>query len=242
MRERLQKILSEMGVTSRRKAEDLIMEGRVTVNGVTATIGMKADPFVDYIKVNGKLVAGPGIRAAKRVYYKFYKPRNVVTTLYDPEGRPTVEDYLKGIKYKVFPVGRLDFDSEGLLLLTNDGEFANAITHPSKKIPKTYHVKVKGIIEDMGIEQLRRGVKLEDGITMPAEVRRLRKGINNSWIEITLYEGRKRQIRRMLDKVGHPVIRLIRIGIGPFKIGSLRPGEIREIKEDLCFAIKDVER
>lgn len=242
MRERLQKILSEIGVTSRRKAEDMIMEGRVTVNGVTATIGMKADPFVDYIKVNGKLVAGPGIRATKRVYYKFYKPRNVVTTLYDPEGRPTVKDYLKGIKYKVFPVGRLDFDSEGLLLLTNDGEFANAITHPSKKIPKTYHVKVKGIIEDKGIEQLRRGVKLEDGITMPAEVRRLRKGINNSWIEITLYEGRKRQIRRMLDKVGHPVIRLIRIGIGPFKIGSLRPGEIREIKEDLCSAIKDVER
>lgn len=242
MKERLQKILSEIGIASRRKAEEMIKEGRVTVNGAVATIGMKADPFVDYIKVDGKLVAGPNVRPAKKVYYLFYKPRNVVTTLYDPEGRPTVKDYLKGIRYRVFPVGRLDFDSEGLLLLTNDGDFANSIIHPSKKIPKTYHVKVKGIIEEEDIEKLRKGVRLEDGMTMPAEVRRLKKGVSNSWVEITICEGRKRQVKRMLEKVGHPVIRLIRVGVGPFKIGNLKPGEIREIKEDLCCAIKDVVR
>lgn len=242
MKKRLQKILSEMGIASRRKAEEMIMEGRVTVNGAVATIGMKADPFVDYIKVNGKLVAGPGIRTANKVYYMFYKPRNVVSTLYDPEGRPTVKDYLKGIRYRVFPVGRLDFDSEGLILLTNDGDFANKIMHPSKKIPKTYHVKVKGIIEEENIEKLRKGVRLEDGMTLPAEVRMLRRMINNSWIEITIREGRKRQVRRMLERVGHPVIRLIRVGVGPFKLGNLRPGEIKDIKEDLCYAIKDAER
>lgn len=230
MKERLQKILSEIGVTSRRKAEEMIADGRVTVNGNTATLGMKADPFLDHIKVDGKLVAGPGISAQRKVYYMFYKPRNVLTTLYDPQGRPTIKDYLKGIKQRVFPVGRLDFDSEGLLLLTNDGEFAHALIHPSKKIPKTYHVKVKGIIEEDDIERLRRGIRLEDGVTRPAKVRRLKKGVNNSWVEITIYEGRKRQIRRMLEKVGHPVIRLIRVGIGPFKIGSLKPGEIRGVR------------
>jgi 23S rRNA pseudouridine2605 synthase len=242
MRQRLQKILSEMGIASRRKAEEMILEGRVTVNGVIASIGTKADPFVDHIKVNGKLIAGPGLMPAKKVYYMFYKPRNVVTTLYDPEGRPTIKDYLKGIKYRVYPVGRLDFDSEGLLILTNDGDFANAMTHPSKKIPKTYHVKIKGIIEDGEIERLKKGIRLEDGMTMPAEVRRLRKGINNSWIEMTIYEGRKRQIRRMLEKVGHPVIRLIRVGVGPFKLRDMKPGEIREIKEEICCGIKDAGR
>lgn len=240
MKERLQKVLSRIGVTSRRKAEEMIKEGRVTVNGKVATVGIKADPLIDHIKVNGKLVAGPGISGVRKVYYIFYKPRNVVTTLYDPEGRPTIKDYLRGIKYRVFPVGRLDFDSEGLLLLTNDGDFANLITHPSKRIAKTYRVKVKGIIEEEEIERLRKGIRLEDGVTMPAKVRMLRKGVNNSWIEITIYEGRKRQVRRMLDHVGHPVIRLIRIGVGPFKIGNLRPGELREIKEEVCYAIKDV--
>ncbi len=242
MEERLQKILSEMGVASRRKAEEMIREGMVTVNGVIATLGMKADPLRDYIKVKGKLIAGPSTPGARKVYYLFYKPRNVVTTLYDPEGRPTVKDYLRGIRERVYPVGRLDFDSEGLLLLTNDGEFANRIIHPSGKMPKTYHVKVKGIIEEESLNRLRKGVRLEDGMTGPAEAKVLRRGIKNSWIEITIYEGRKRQVRRMLEKVGHPVIRLIRVGIGPFKVGNLRPGEIREIKEALCYAIKDAGR
>src|SRR3990170_987137 len=173
MEKRLQKIISEMGIASRRKAEELILEGEVTVNGKVATIGMKADPEKDYIRVGGKLITGfrKGIR---KVYLMFNKPRGVVTTLFDPEGRATVKDFLKGVKYRVFPVGRLDFDSEGLLLLTNDGDFAQAVMHPSRQISKTYLVKIKGIIGDRAIERLKHGVKLEDGITLPAWVRRMR--------------------------------------------------------------------
>lgn len=228
MEERLHKILAGLGLVSRRKAEELILEGRVTVNGKIAAIGLKADASRDHIKVNGKLVTGTS-RNLRKVYLMFNKPKGVVTTLSDPEGRPAVKDYLKGIKYRVFPVGRLDFDSEGLLLLTNDGDFTNAVLHPSKKIPKTYLVKVKGIIEDEKIEKLRRGVKLDDGATMPAKVRKGRNSENNSWIEITIYEGKKRQIRRMLEKVGHPVLKLKRISIDGIKLGNLKPGEIRHL-------------
>lgn len=224
MEKRLQKILSEMGIASRRKAEDMILEGRVTVNGALAELGTKADPAVDHVKVDGKLLTGS---AAPRVYLAFHKPRNVMTTLDDPEGRPTVADYLKRIKGRVFPVGRLDFDSEGLLLLTSDGEFAHALTHPSHHVPKTYQVKIKGFLEDADVEKLRRGIYLDDGRTAPAEVRKLKKLKENSWIEIVLYEGRKRQIRRMLNRVGHPVSRLIRTKIGPLKLQGLGPGDLR---------------
>lgn len=232
MEQRLQKILSEIGIASRRKAEELILEGRVTVNGKIAIIGMKADPFVDYIKVNGKLVTGPTKKATQRVYLMFNKPRGVVTTLSEPEGRSTVKDYLGAVKQRVFPAGRLDYDSEGLLLLTNDGDLANAIMHPSQKIPKTYHVKVKGVIEEDKIEKLRRGVKLEDGMTMPAKVKKIRLSENNSWIEITIYEGRKRQVRRMLERVGHPAIRLKRIGINGLKLGDLKTGSLRYLTQE----------
>jgi 23S rRNA pseudouridine2605 synthase len=228
MKKRLQKILAEMGVASRRKAEELILEGRVTVNGAPATIGMKADPMVDHIKLDGRLLG----KAEPKVYLMFNKPRSVVTSLYDPEGRPTVKDYLRGVKYRVYPVGRLDFDSEGLLLLTNDGEFAHRVLHPSKKVPKTYVVKAKGIIEDADIEKLRRGVRLEDGRTAPARVRKMKKLKENSWIEITLHEGRKRQIRRMLEKVGHVVIRLKRVRIDGIELGEIKPGEFRHLSSD----------
>lgn len=238
MEQRLQKILSELGIASRRKAEELILEGRVKVNGQIATIGMKADPSADYIKVDGKLVTSPSKKAAQKVYLMFNKPRNVVTTLSDPEGRPAVKDYLSKIKQRVFPVGRLDYDSEGLLLLTNDGDFANAIMHPSKNIPKTYYVKVKGIIEDDKIERLRRGVKLDDGMTMPSRVKKTRLSENNSWIEITIYEGRKRQIRRMLEKVGHPVLKLKRAAINGLKLGNLKQGEIRFLTDAELQSLK----
>jgi 23S rRNA pseudouridine2605 synthase len=228
MKKRLQKILAEMGVASRRKAEELILEGRVTVNGTPATIGMKADPMVDHIKLDGRLLG----KAEPKVYLLFNKPKSVVTSLYDPEGRPTVKDYLRGVKYRVYPVGRLDFDSEGLLLLTNDGEFAHRVLHPSKKVPKTYVVKAKGIIEDADIEKLRRGVRLEDGRTAPARVRKMKRLKENSWIEITLHEGRKRQIRRMLEKVGHVVIRLKRVRIDGIELGELKPGEFRHLSSD----------
>ncbi len=226
MEKRIQKILSEMGITSRRKAEELIIEGRVTVNGQTATLGMKADPVKDHIKVDGKLLTRP----EPKVYIILNKPQNVITSLHDPEGRPTVKDFLKGVKYRVYPVGRLDYDSEGLLLLTNDGDFAHAMLHPSKKIFKTYHVKVKGAPEDEKIDILKTGVKLGDGTTAPAKVKKIKTTENNSWLEITIHEGRKRQIRRMLEKVGHPVLKLKRIRINGIELGKLESGEYRYLK------------
>ncbi len=241
MKKRLQKILSELGIASRRKAEELILQGTVTVNGEVAAIGMKADPETDYIKVAGKLVSGPRQRGIQKVYLMFHKPKGVVTTLSDPEGRPAVKDYLKEVRYRVFPVGRLDFDSEGLLLLTNDGDFANAVLHPSREVHKTYLVKIKGDLEEDEAEKLRRGVKLEDGITLPAKVKRIRKSENNSWIEMTIREGRKRQIRRMLEKVGHPVMKLKRVSVGGLKLRDLRPGELRELTpEELRMIRKEL--
>jgi 23S rRNA pseudouridine2605 synthase len=232
MEQRLQKILASQGVASRRKAEEIIIEGRVTVNGEVATIGMKADPETDYIKLDGKLIVRPMQKVLHKVYLMFYKPPGVVTTMLDPEGRPAVKDYLKAVKHRLFPVGRLDYDSEGLLLLTNDGEFANAILHPSHEIPKTYLVKVKGLIDEDILGRLRRGIRLEDGVTLPAKVKKIRHSENNSWIEIAIYEGKKREVRRMLEKVGHPVMRLKRIGIGGLKLQGLKPGEMRHLTPD----------
>jgi 23S rRNA pseudouridine2605 synthase len=234
MEKRLQKILADMGVASRRKAEELIQEGRVTVNGRTAVLGEKADAGRDHIKVDGKLIA----KLEPKVYLAFNKPPMVVTSLSDPEGRPTVKDYMKGIRYRVYPVGRLDFDSEGLLLFTNDGDFANAVLHPSKKVPKTYLVKVKGILGEEQLQKLRRGVRLDDGLTAPAEVRKMRKLSSNSWLEVTIHEGRKRQIRRMLERVGHPVIRLQRTRIDGIGLGALKPGAFRALSQEEVERIK----
>lgn len=234
MEKRLQKILSEMGIASRRKAEEFILEGRVTVNGKIATLGTKADFAKDHIKVDGKLL----VRREPRVYIMFNKPKNVVTSLHDPEGRPTVKDYLKGLKYRVFPVGRLDFDSEGLLLLTNDGDFAQAVLHPSKKVSKTYLVKVKGDPEEKKIDRLRSGIRLEEGLTAAARAKKIRKTENNSWLEISIHEGRKRQIRRMLEEIGHPVLKLSRIRINGLEMGRLSPGEYRFLKPEELDKIK----
>jgi 23S rRNA pseudouridine2605 synthase len=225
MQERIQKILAKTGIASRRKAEEFISEGRVTVNGKVAVLGMKADLSSDHIKLDGKLLTRP----EPKVYLMFNKPAGVVTSLSDPEGRPTIKDFLKGIKYRVFPVGRLDYDSEGLLILTNDGDFANAILHPSHKIPKTYVAKVKGLINDESLQKLTKGIRLEDGMTAPAKARKIREGENNSWVEITIYEGKKRQIRRMLERVGNPVLKLRRITINGLRIGDLLPGELRRL-------------
>lgn len=234
MEKRIQKILSEMGITSRRNAEEMIIAGRITVNGQIATLGMKADPAKDHIKVDRKLL----IKPEPKVYLLLNKPKSVVTSLYDPEGRSTVKDFLKKIKYRVYPVGRLDYDSEGLLLLTNDGDFANAILHPSKKIPKTYLVKVKGVLEEAEIDKLRTGVKLIDGLTAPAKVRKIGTTENNSWIEMTMHEGRKRQIRRMLETIGHNVLKLKRIKINGIALGNLKPGEYRYLTPEELSKIK----
>ena len=205
----------------------MIAEGRVTVNGKIALIGEKAESSKDHIKVDGKLL----IRREPKVYLMFNKPKNVVTSLADPQGRPTIKDYLKGIRYRVFPVGRLDFDSEGLLFLTNDGDFTNAVLHPSRKIPKTYMVKVKGIIDDNKINKLRQGVRLEDGRTLPAKVKFARQSENNSWIEIAITEGKKRQVRRMVEAVGHPALKLRRVSINGIRLSGLKIGELRPLTE-----------
>ncbi len=234
MQERLQKIISKCGIASRRKAEELILEGRVTVNGAVAAIGMKADIENDHIKVSGKLLIGGG----PRVYLIFNKPVKCITAMHDPEGRPTVKKFMKGVKAKVFPVGRLDFLSEGLLIMTNDGELTNAILHPKNKIPKTYLVKIDGILDDKDILRLKKGIKLQDGMTAPAKVRKTKKTEANSWIEITIHEGRKRQIRRMLERLGHPVIRLKRIRINGISLGNLPTGAFRSLTSEEVGKLK----
>lgn len=229
MLERLQKIISAAGVASRRAAEEIILEGRVSVNGkVVSELGSKADPGKDHIKVDGKLI-NP---RQPQTYIMLNKPAGYITTMSDPEKRPTVQDFLKGVRTRVYPVGRLDYNTEGMLLLTNDGDFAHLITHPSHELPKTYLVKVKGQLDDATLEKLAKGIYLDDGKTAPARVRKVRREEANSWIEIAIYEGRKRQVRRMMDRVGHSVIRLKRIKIGPISLGDLPMGTYRHLTPD----------
>lgn len=223
---RLQKIISMAGVASRRKAEEIIRSGGVTVNGrVITEMGSKADPDKDHVKVLGKLVQ----TRQPKVYLMLHKPRGVVSTLSDPLGRPTVKDFLRGIRARVYPVGRLDYDSEGLLLLTNDGEIVQRLLHPSRGIPKIYEVKIKGVLPDEEIVALTRGVKLSDGPTLPCRIRKMKKTEKNSWLEITLTEGRNRQIRRMLESMDRMVLKIKRKSLGPFELRGLPPGEFRHL-------------
>src|SRR5574338_1711151 len=196
MEVRLQKLIAGTGLASRRKAESLISAGRVMVNGKVVTeLGTKVDPARDHVKVDGKHLSA----AQPFVYLMLNKPKNVVSTLDDPGGRTTVKDYLRGVSVRVFPVGRLDFDSEGLMLLTNHGDLAQALLHPRYHVPKTYLIKLKGVLDDAKIEALERGVKLEDGFTAPAKVVKVSKAESNSWLEMTIHEGRKHQVKRMIE-------------------------------------------
>jgi 23S rRNA pseudouridine2605 synthase len=225
--ERLQKIISAAGVASRRKAEELITSGHVQVNGSVITeLGSKADPETDHIRVNGKLLQGE----RRHVYLLLNKPKGYVTTVSDPENRPTVMNLVRGIKGRVYPVGRLDYASEGLLLLTNDGELANRLMKAASHVPKTYLVKVAGIPTEEGIAKLRAGVSIgtDDGRrvkTGPAVVRVVKEAAN-PWYEITLIEGRNRQIRRMFEAVGHHVEKIKRVRYGPLTL-DVPPGEFR---------------
>lgn len=236
--ERLQKILSAAGVASRRKAETLIAAGAVQVNGQTVTtLGTKADPEHDHIRVGGKL-----LRPAERhVYYALNKPKGYVTTLSDPEGRPTILDLLHGIKMRVYPVGRLDYGSEGLLLLTNDGALANALTRAASHVSKTYVVKVAGQPTEDAIERLRSGIALPDRKgkptkAAPAGIRKIKEG-DNPWYEVTLIEGRNRQIRRMFEDAGHHVEKLRRVRYGPLAL-DVPPGEFRPLSAQEITALK----
>jgi 23S rRNA pseudouridine2605 synthase len=224
--ERLQKILAHAGIASRRKAEQLILEGRVKVNGAVITeLGTKADPQRDHIRVDGKRVQA----AEKPVYLAMNKPPNFVTTVSDPEGRPTVMDLLRGVKARVYPVGRLDYKSEGLLLLTNDGEFAKHITSAANHVTKTYVVKVNGPLAPAQEENFRQGVSLSGKRTAPAGLKLIQRA-ENPWYEVRLIEGRQNQIRLMFKNFGRLVEKLRRVRIGFLELGALRPGEFRHLK------------
>ncbi|MEW6322074.1 MAG: pseudouridine synthase [Acidobacteriota bacterium] len=225
---RLQKLLSAAGVVSRRAAEQLILEGRVTVNGaIVRTLGAKADPAQDDVRVDGRRVKAP----SRQRYILLNKPRGYVTTRHDPQGRPTVLDLLPATGY-IYPVGRLDYDSEGLLLLTTDGALAEALTHPRHEVEKVYEATVRGVPAPEAIERLRRGVFVEGRRTAPAGVRvatTVKGSRPTTRLVITLREGRNRQVRRMCAAVGLPVRDLRRVRLGPLGLGGLRPGEWREL-------------
>ena len=226
--DRLQKVLARAGLASRRVCEDLISEGRVTVNGEVADLGRRVDPLSDVIEVDGGLVPiAPGL-----VYYLLNKPGGVVTTAADTHGRPTVVGLVPA-EPRVFPVGRLDADTEGLLLVTNDGELTHRLTHPSFGVEKEYLASVEGDPSPGALRRLREGVDLEDGRTAPAKAVRVSEGL----IRLTIHEGRNRQVRRMCEAVGHPVVRLVRSRIGSLADRKLKPGEWRELSPDEVRAL-----
>jgi len=225
MQERLQKVISRAGIASRREAEKLITAGRVSVNGVVQReLGTKVDPERDIVAVDGKPIA-----AEKKVYILLNKPKGIVTTCADPQGRKTVLDLLGEVPARIYPVGRLDYNTEGLLLLTNDGELAHALTHPSRQIDKTYIAKVKGIPAEEKLDLLRMGIKLEDGLTAPAKVNvvDVDREKNVTTLEITIHEGKNRQIRRMCDAIGHPIKNLKRVRFAFLTLEGLRRGQFR---------------
>ncbi|MDB5084434.1 MAG: pseudouridine synthase [Bacilli bacterium] len=226
--ERLQKVLAAAGYASRRKCEQLILDGRVSVNGkLIRELGFKVDAGSDQIKVDHR----PIVRE-QLVYLLLHKPRGVVTTVSDPQGRKTVMDLIQGdIKQRVFPVGRLDLDTSGLLLLTNDGKLANGLMHPKHEIHKTYLAKIEGRLSTAEAEQLRQGVLLEDGMTAPAQVAIRTGSAATTSLEITIHEGRNRQVRRMCEAVGHPVASLMRIQVAFLKLGQLPPGHFRQLSK-----------
>lgn len=240
---RLQKILAGAGIASRRKAEELIVAGRVQVNGQVVTeLGSKADPDRDHIRVDGKLIHV----ATEHRYYMLNKPRGFITTASDPQGRPTAMDFFSRTRLRLFPVGRLDYASEGLLVVTNDGALANALSRASSHVPKTYLVKVSGIPSEDGLNKLRRGVSIPVGEvgsgerrvrTAPAKVKLFRSG-DNPWYEITISEGRNRQLRKMFEEIGHHVEKIRRVGYGPLVL-DVEPGEFRELTDREVRALRE---
>ncbi len=250
---RLQKILSQAGIASRRAAERLIAAGRVAVNGITVTeMGTKADPSLDDVRVDGRRIRTP----ERRRYILLYKPAGYLTTRADPERRPIVLDLIAGVREYVYPVGRLDYDTEGLLLLTNDGDLAAVLTHPRHGVERIYEALVAGMPDDTALNRLRTGVSLDGRRTRPADVLVLNRPSRSTVrsrsivgratpgaperdgvIRITIREGRHRQVRRMCEAVGHPVRRLKRIGIGPIRDRRLKPGEWRDLRKDEIDAL-----
>jgi 23S rRNA pseudouridine2605 synthase len=233
---RLQKFLARAGVASRRGSEDLMTAERVTVNGAVVTeLGVKVDPAVDEVAVDGRVVRladGPA-------YYAFHKPVEVMTTMSDPQGRRTVAEFFPpDAPAGLFPVGRLDYNSEGLLLLTTDGDLGQTLLHPKHHVTKTYLATVQGVPSPATLAHLRQGVELDDGVTAPAEAKLASRTGGRAIVELRIGEGRKRQVRRMLKAVGHPVTRLVRVGFGPVQLGNLAAGDVRVLTPDEVEALK----
>lgn len=234
MKERLQKIIAAAGLASRRQAETWISAGRVTVNGQTAELGESADPQADIILVDGKALTIQGT-----LYYVLLnKPSGYVTSRQDPQGRACVIDLVKDLPVRLNPVGRLDLTTEGLLLLTNDGDLAYRLTHPRHEIDKTYLVRVRGELDPVSRRKLEMGVLLDDGMTAPARIDHLRRSGSHSWFEITIHEGRNRQVRRMCETLGYPVSRLKRIRLGFLELGRLKSGEYRLLTDDEILRLR----
>jgi 23S rRNA pseudouridine2605 synthase len=234
--ERLQRLLARAGYGSRRACEDLIVQGRVTLNGTVATLGDRGDPTDDEVRVDGLEVnLDPNVK-----YFALHKPPGVVTTMRDPQGRPDIRAYLPPEPPRVFPVGRLDRDTEGLLLLTNDGDLANGLTHPRYGVEKEYLAEVEGVPTPKHIGRLRRGVELEDGHASTTSARVAGRSGARGAIRLVMTEGRKREVRRLLAAVGLPVTRLVRVRVGPVRLGSLPPGERRELTHDEVLELRRV--
>jgi pseudouridine synthase len=223
---RLQRFLSQAGVASRRQGEQLILDGRVRVNGrVVTELGTKVDPTHDRVSVGGR-----PLKAEEPVYLLLHKPRGYVTTRSDPEGRPTVMELVRSVSERVFPVGRLDFNTEGVLLFTNDGDLANGLMHPRGEVEKIYHVKLRGEVAEEAIRALARGVTLDDGTrTAPARAARLGSTDRNTWVELELHEGKNRQVHRMAESLGLQVAKLKRVRYAGLELGTLRPGKYRRL-------------
>lgn len=226
MTERIQRVLARAGIASRRAAERLVEEGRVSVNGSIVTVqGSRVDPERDAIRVDGRRIRPA---AEHRTYLMLHKPPGCVTTLADPERRPTVAHLISSVGARVYPVGRLDFNSEGLLLLTDDGDLAHRLTHPGQGVEKTYHAKVRGQPDRTALAKLARGIAIDGRPTLPARVRLVRRAAN-CWLEVTVVEGRKHLVRRMLQAIGHPVVRLRRVRFAGLELGRLPRGRFREL-------------
>lgn len=236
---RLQKVLAASGIASRRASEVLIDEGRVEVNGSVVTEqGMRVDPHSDTIRVDGARIPPP----RRHRYVVFNKPRGVVATMEDPEGRPSLQQYIPRSfdKDRLFHVGRLDTDTDGLLLLTNDGDFAHRMAHPSYEVPKTYLVEVAGVMENKTLKRLEKGVTLDDGAVTPDRVKLISRSERQTLLTVSLHEGRNRIVRRMMEALGHPVDRLARTSIGPVTLGQLPVGQMRELTRDELGALLDL--
>ncbi len=235
MRQRLQKILSQAGIASRRASEKLIVEGKVKVNGKTVQqLGATADPGSDRITVNGRL-----LKKQELVYLVLNKPKGYISSLKDPHGRRTVSELIKDVNVRIYPVGRLDYNSEGLLIFTNDGEVANKLMHPSGKIKKQYLVKIQGVLAAKDIEKIRSGIRISDGKTLPAEIKEVKRN-GNSWVQITLSEGKKNQIRRMFDHLNHPVLKLKRTAYAFLTLERIRTGDHRLLNEREIKKLKNL--